>query len=664
MTEIVGDSHVEPSGQIPKTTWILTLASTAVVIAALYMAKSLLVPLTLAVLLTFLLMPVCDWLERRGLGRIPAVLTTAVLGFTILGILAWITVVQMSHLSPKIPEYQNNIQAKLSSMNEFAADKWNKITKKTPGVVPNPLHSEPTAEPQGTIDLPFSVRVISSPMSPLQVFGGVFGTLLEALGTIGIVIVLVVFFLIRREDLRDRFIHLVGKGHVTVTTQMLEDANTRVSRYLSMLFLVNVTFGISVGIGLYFIGVPSAILWGILAAALRFVPYIGAWIAAAMPIALSLASTGWVAPILTVALFVVLELINGNILEPWLYGKHTGVSPVAILVAAVFWLWLWGPVGLLLATPLTVCLLVVGKHVPQLSFLHVLLGNQPVFEPKKRIYQRLVAGDQEEADELLEDLLEQRPVVEVYDSVLIPALALAETHWHRGEFNDGKHKFILESLKEMIQDRIDRQQEMQAQEISAGTQEANGDCGAVDEIDPPRFCIFSVPARSEADEIAAMMLAQVLETKSCVVQAVSVTSLASEMVELMEQRKADVVCISATPPGAMMHARYLCKQLRRRFPQVKLVVGLWDMQGDISKAKERIGCSALVVSTLADAQEQIRLLLQQLAPQTEQQAPPESGQMIVYRAHPSNYPSHVDVRSTPQRVPSAISVESGNSISN
>ena len=577
--------------EIVKSSWMSTLASTAVVIAALYMAKSLLVPLTLAVLLSFLLMPVCDWLERWRLGRIPAVLVTAILGFTMLGIVAWIAVVQMTHLAPKIPEYQNNIQAKLSSVNEYAAAALNKLTKKASGNVgQNPLLSEQTAEPLGTDELPYSVRVLSSPASPLQVFGGMFGTLLETLGTIGIVIVLVVFFLIRREDLRDRFIHLVGKGHVTLTTQMLEDANTRVSRYLSMLFLVNVTFGISVGIGLYLIGVPSAILWGILATALRFIPYIGPWIAAAMPIGLSLAiSTGWVTPLLTVGLFVVLELFSNNVLEPWLYGKHTGVSAVAVLVAAVFWLWLWGPVGLLLATPLTVCLLVIGKHVPQLSFLDVLLGNEPVFEPKKRIYQRLVAGDQEEADELLEDLLEHGPLAEVYDTVLIPALALAETHWHRGEVNDGKHKFIMESLKEMIQDRIDRQQEMQAQETTEDTQEADADSGLVDSIDSPKLCILSLPARSEADEIAAMMLAQVLETKSCVVQAVSVTSLATEMVDLVEQRKADVVCVSATPPGAMMHARYLCKHLRRRFPKVKLVVGLWDMQGDLNKAKERIG---------------------------------------------------------------------------
>jgi predicted PurR-regulated permease PerM len=615
--------------EIAKSPWMSTLASTAVVIAALYLAKSLLVPLTLAVLLSFLLMPVCEWLERRRLGRIPAVFVTAILGFTMFGIVAWIAAIQMTHLAPKIPEYQSNIQAKLSSVNEYAATALSKITKKASEVGNDPLVSEQAVEAKGTAEYPFSVRVISSPASPLQVFGGMFGSLLEALGTIGIVIVLVVFFLIRREDLRDRFIHLVGKGHVTVTTQMLEDANTRVSRYLSMLFLVNVIFGTAVGLGLFLIGVPSAVLWGILAATLRFIPYIGPWIAAAMPIALSLASPGWVTPILTVGLFVVLELLSNNVLEPWLYGKHTGVSAVAILVAAVFWLWLWGPVGLLLATPLTVCLLVVGKHVPQLSFLDVLLGNEPVFEPKKRVYQRLVAGDQEGADEMLEDLLEHSPLVEVYDTVLIPALALAETHWQRGELNDGKHKFILESLKEMIQDRIDRQQETQAQESAEDVQVANADSGLVEVINAPSVCILSLPARSEADEIAAMMLAQVLEASDCLVQAVSITSLATEMIELVERRKAAVVCVSATPPAAMMHARYLCKRLRRQFPKLKLVVGLWDVQGDLSKPSERIGCGATVVATMADAQEQVRLLVQQLLPQT----PPERGQLAMLGAH-------------------------------
>ena len=621
--------------EVTKSSLILTLASITVVVAALYMAKSLLVPLTLAVLLSFLLSPVCDWLERRRLSRVPAVLVTAILGFTVLGAVAWTAAVQIASLAPKIPEYQQNLGVKFISVNEYATAALSKVTRSDQRMDLGLFPAEQANEPTGTNELPFSVRVLSSPASPLKVFGGVFAPLLEVLGTIGIVLVLVVYFLVRREDLRDRFIHLIGKSHVTITIQTLEDAAARVSRFLSMLFLVNATFGICVGIGLYLIGLPNAILWGILAAVLRFIPYIGPWIAAAMPIGLSLAiSTGWIAPLLTVGLFVALELFSNNVLEPWLYGKSTGVSAVAVLVAAVFWMWLWGPVGLLLATPLTVCLLVVGKHVPQLSFLGILLGNDPVFDPKTRIYQRLLAGDQEEAVELLDDFLGQKPLVEVYDTVLIPALALAETHGQLGELNEGKHKFIMQSLKEMIQDRIERQQEMQTQERTEDTHEAGEDSSLDDSLSWPKLYILSLPARSEADEIAAMMLAQVLETRSCVVQAVSVTSLASEMVNLVERREADVICVSATPPGAVMHARYLCKQLRRRFPTVELLVGLWDVQGNLNKARERIGCGATVVATLADAQEQVHLLVRRLLPQTEQQATPECDETVLEVAHP------------------------------
>jgi predicted PurR-regulated permease PerM len=616
--------------KIAETSWMLTLASVAVVVAALYLAKGVLVPLTLAVMLSFLLSPVCDWLERRWLGRIPAVLVTASLGFTVLGIVVWTAAVQMTSLAPKIPEYQRNVEAKLHSVNEYAVATLSKMTRTAQGMGQNLSPSERTNEGQGTNDRPYSVRVISSPASPLQVFGGMFGTLLEVLGTAGIVIVLVVFFLVRREDLRDRFIHLVGKGHVTVTTQMLEDAGARISRYLSMLFLINFTFGISVGIGLYLIGVPNAILWGILATALRFIPYIGPWIAAAMPIGLSMAiSTGWVAPLLTAGLFVVLELISNNVLEPWLHGKSTGVSAVAILVAAVFWMWLWGPVGLLLATPLTVCVLVVGKHVPQLSFLGILLGTGPVFQPKKRVYQRLLAGDQEEAAELFEDYLEHKPLVEVYDTVFIPALALAETHWQLGELNEGKHTFIMQSLKELIQDHGERQREIQATKDAADAPEAGGDAILADETNSSEISILCLPARTEADEITALMLAQVLETTGYLVQAVPVTSLTGELSDLVDRHTADVVCVSATPPAAVMHARYLCKRLRIHLPQVKLVVGLWDAQGDLTKAKDRIGCGAIVVATLADAQEQIRLLTQPRSPRSEKRTQPERGPMVM-----------------------------------
>ena len=401
--EIVETNHMAPSDQFAKSSWML--ASIAVVIAALYLAKGVLVPLTLAVLLSFLLSPVCDWLERRRLGRIPGGVGDGHPGLHRAGHRGLDGRRSDDRFGPQNPRIPEQYRGEAAVGERVCRRRAEQGDKNGPGNGPESLADRSRRRPTGDDR--------TALLGPRHFFAGEPAAslwwhvrhVLEVLGTTGIVIVLVVFFLVRREDLRDRFIHLVGKGHVTVTTQMLEDAGARVSRYLSMLFLINATFGISVGIGLYLIGVPNAILWGILAAALRFIPYIGPWIAAAMPIGLSMAiSTGWVAPLLTVGLFVVLELFNNNVLEPWLYGKNTGVSAVAVLVAAVFWMWLWGPVGLLLATPLTVCVLVVGKHVPQLSFLDILLGNEPVFEPKKRIYQRLLAGDQEEAAELLDEL--------------------------------------------------------------------------------------------------------------------------------------------------------------------------------------------------------------------------------------------------------------------
>lgn len=612
------------------------LVSVAVVVAALYLAKGVLVPLALAVLLSFLLSPVCDWLERRKLGRIPAVLVTAILGFAVLGAATWTAVVQMTELTPKMPEYQHNLQAKLHSTNAYFSAALTKVTEAAQGFSQNVSQSDQAEEPQGTDEQPFSVRVLSSPASPLRLIGGTFGTLLQVLGTAGIVVVLVVFFLVRREDLRDRFIRLAGSGQATVTIQVLEDAATRVSRYLLMQLLINAIFGFVVAVGLYMIGVPNAILWGILATILRFIPYIGPWIAAVMPIGLSLAiSQNWIAPALTFGLFVVLELITNNVLEPWLYGKNTGVSAVAVLLAAIFWTWLWGPVGLLLATPLTVCLLVIGKHVPQLSFLDTLLGNEPVFEPKTRVYQRLIAGDQEEAAEFLDEYLESTTLVEVYDTVLIPALALAEIHGHRGELVEGRHRLILQSLKEIVEDLGQRQPEAQANAAAEDARDADDASPSNALTSLPPVCILCLPARDEADEIASTMLAQLLETNGCSVQAVSVTARAGEMVDLVAQRQPAVVCISATPPAAVMHARYLCTRLRARMPKVNLVVGLWDTPGDLTNAIKRIGCgtNAHVVATLADAQEQVRLLIQPLLPQPKRPAQPNSRPRILEAAH-------------------------------
>jgi len=590
------------------------LASIAVIVAALYLAKGVLVPITLAVFVSFLLSPACDWLERHWLGRVPAVVVTALVGFTVLGGATWMAVVQVSDLAPRMPEYETNLKAKLQSANAYVSTTLGRVTRTAQGMSENLSPVELTQAPQGTKEWPYSVRIVSSPASPLQVFGSMFGTVLQVLGSVGVVIILVVFFLIRRDDLRDRFILLVGQGQVSLTTQLLEDAGTRVSRYLAASLLVNAIFGTAVGVGLYLIGVPNPILWGILATTLRFIPYLGPWLAAAMPIGLSMAISGdWMAPGLTIGLFVVLELITNNVLEPWLYGKNTGVSAVAVLLAAVFWTWLWGLPGLLLATPLTVCLLVVGKHVPQLSFLNTLLGDKPVFEPTKRFYQRLLAGDDEEAAELLDEYFEHAPLVEVYDTVLIPALVAAETHWRRGEIEETRHKFILQTLKSMVLERGERKQEPQEKTRDGDTKETAAGSGFADRAGLAGICVLCLPAHGEGDELAAMMLAQIVDIRSCIVETVPATAAvaASELVDYVEQRKADVVCISAAPPAAVAHARRLRMRLRRRFPELNLVVGLWNSPGDLAESKERIGIDprTQVVATLADAQEQIRRLV-------------------------------------------------------
>lgn len=600
----------------------------ALVVAALYLAKGLLVPLTLAVLLSFMMSPVCDWLERHGLPRIPSVLVTTVLGFAMLGLLVWIAVVQVSELAPQIPEYQANLKAKLHSTNAYAIAALSQVTGSEQDVGRSFPPFDSTEEPQGTSDRPYSVRVLSSPLTPLEVFGGVFGAVLGALASTGIVVVLVLFFLIRREDLRDRFIRLIGKDQLTVTTRTLEDASTRVSRYLSVLFLLNAGFGFAVGVGLYWIGLPNAALWGIVAATLRFVPYLGPWIAAAMPIGLALAvSASWVTPLMTIGLFVVLELFSNNVMEPWLYGRSTGVSAVAVLVAAFFWTWLWGVVGLLLATPLTVCLLVIGKHVPQLSFLDILLSNEPAAGPAIRVYQRLVAGDQEEAVELVEDYCENRPLVEVYDTMLISALALAETHWQRGEIAQGRHEFILQSVKEIIQEQGAPGQEIVADDGDDPPDEAGGNSSPVAATNRAGLRVLCLPARCEADEIAGTMLSQVMATPDCRVEVVPVACSAGELIDLVRKRNAEVVCISAMPPSAVMRARTLCKRLRGLAPAGNLVVGLWHAQGDLSKARDRIGLGTdvHVVATLAEAREQIRLLVQPSLLSAETQERPDVG---------------------------------------
>lgn len=596
------------SDQFAKST--MAIASFILVVAAVYFAKGVLVPIALAVLLSFLLSPVCDWLERRGLGRVPAVLGTAFLAFSLLGLVIWTAVHQMSELAPKLPEYQANIREKFQAANQQFGAVLNRITATAQDI----SQSLPLAEEEelslGTQQRPFSVRVLSAPTSPLEVLSVTFGRLVEVLGLVGIVIILVVFFLIRREDMRDRFIRLLGKSRLPVTTKVLEDAATRVSRYLLMLFVINASYGIAVTVGLFFVGVPAAILWGIMATTLRFIPYIGPWIAAAMPISLSMAiSSGWFSPTVTIALFLVLELFSNNVLEPWLYGKNTGMSAVAVLIAAVFWTWLWGIPGLLLATPMTVCLLVIGKHISQLSFLDTLLGDDPVFDSKRRIYHRLLADDQEEASQLIQLELKTASLPEVYDNLLLPALALAQTSRQRDEIEESHYHSILESMEELVYE----------------TSDLTLPLGASSEVDAaPRDRILCLPARDESDAVAGMMLEQLLTTSGHNVQLATTRPNFDELGSMVEKSKATLIFVSALPPSAVTHARHLCRGLRAQFPHLPVIVGLWNTQGDLEKAALRIGGGrgVEIVTSLVDAIAKVQGLTAPAEPQLPEASPP------------------------------------------
>ena len=445
---------------------------------------------------------------------------------------------------------------------------------------------------------PMPVEVVNE-VSARQVAENILGPIISPLGTAAMVVVFVVFMLIERENLRNRVIHLIGSRQLNIATQALDDAASRVSRYLLMQLIVNAAFGFVVAVGLFFIGLPNALVWGVLAAVLRFVPYIGPWIAATIPIVLAAAIfEGWTRPLLVLAVFVVNELISNNVVEPWLYGSSTGISTMGILVSAVFWTWLWGPIGLVMSTPLTVCLTVMGRYVPQLSFLNTLLSDEEVLPPEARFYQRLLALDPEEAADIAEEYLKENSLESLYDKVLLPALSLAEQDRHQGDLDETKERFILNAMRELVDELGTK-----AKQLREDSQTAD----VLQVVPLADVRVLCLPARDEADEITGMMLGQLLEAKGVPVVLVSTQSLSGEMLLQVSEEQPGVVCVSALPPLAATHARYLCKRLRPKFPTLKIVVGLWQTKGSTKKAETRLLETGIdqFVTTLAEATEQL-----------------------------------------------------------
>jgi hypothetical protein len=418
------------------------------------------------------------------------------------------------------------------------------------------------------------------------------------------VIVFTLFVLVKREDLRNRVIRLAGHGQLHVVTQALDDASRRLSRYLLLQFLVNATYGVIFGCGVYWIGIPHALLWGVLGGLLRFVPYVGTPIAAAFPMVLALAMfSGWHPVALTFGLFVVLELSIANIVEPWLYGAHTGISSLAILVAAVFWAILWGPVGLILSTPLTVCLILMGRYVPQLTFLEVLLGDEPVLPVEAHFYQRLLALDQEEARDIAVAYLKEKPLGSFYDAVLLPALAMAEQDRHVNSLEAATVSFISQSARDLIEELGERSLDFDSDNDEPVL--FNGDGLSGNEPDHTALSglrVVCIPAADEADETVAMMIAQLLERLGCDVRHLRIASRATILDEVATSAP-QVAVISALPPFATGQARSLCKRLRHRYPELKIILGLWSFEGGVAKARDRVGpgCAEMVATNLQEA---------------------------------------------------------------
>ncbi len=593
--------NVVPNDDATASSRLLTLIAIVVVIVGLYFGRQVLIPLALAVVLAFLLTPVVGWLEKCRFGRVPAVLIVLVLAFVALSSLSWLVAGQLMTIVDQLPTYESTLHRKIQSVRLPDGGRLKKATNSVAE-----LSDDLSAASQSTLDKktgktsssrPISVQVAQPPVNGPQYLRAVIGPLTGVLETSAMVIVFTLFMMIKREDLRNRVIRLAGQGHLSVVTRALDDGSHRLSRYLLLQFVVNIAYGAIFGMGAYWLGIPHALLWGVLASLLRFVPYIGAPIATVFPMAMALAVfPGWREAVLIFGLFVLLELVVGNVIEPWLYGNHTGISSLAILVAAVFWAILWGPVGLILSTPLTVCLILMGRYVPQLGFLEVLLGAEPVLAVEAHFYQRLLALDDDEARDIAARYLKDTSVISFYDSVLIPALTLAEQDRHLNVLEPPTTSFVYQNTRDFIEELGERFRNQSPLVNNTPSAALSG------------LRVLCVPASDEGDALVASMAAQFIEDLGCDVVQLPVTPRA-DLLNQLPTYHPQMVVISALPPFAAGQARALCKRLRQRQPNLKLLVGLWNFDGGPAAAQDRLG-SGVADGVVTSLQQMLSFLLQ------------------------------------------------------
>jgi len=585
-----------------RATPLITLIAIILSVAALYFARAVLVPLALAVLIAFILSPVVTWLEKLHVGRVLSVAIVSMLFIAGSAAMAWVVTHQLLDVTDKFPDYRQNIQNKLAvirSMKDGRISRATGTVSELGSEISAAAASQPSGKPIAHANprpLPVVVQAQSNPFSLLTSW---LGPLLGPIGTGGVVVVFAIFMLMNRKSLRNRLLRLAGRGHLGSTTRALDEATRRVSRYLLLQSVVNVCYGCLVGFGLHLIGVPNPALWGVLAGLLRYVPYLGPLIGGALPLLLALgAFDDWKRPLFVLAMFVVLDVVTANFVEPMLYGSHTGITSLAILIAAIFWTVVWGPVGLLLSTPLTVCLVAFGKHAPQLQFLTILFGDETVLSPEAQIYQRLLASDPDEARQIAEAYVRENSVDALYESVLIPVLLLAKRDGDRRHLDPSEMNYLYQNLRDLVEDVGDR---FLSEDPGSGNESERCAKRSKNEV-------VVISAQDEGDEIVGVMLAQ-LAAWNYRIRVLSAGRI-SDLEHEFRDGTPFAVCISAVPPCALSHIRSLFQDLKAKHPDISILIGLWRFAGVAQRAAERIGLSAddKIVTTLPEITQHIGIL--------------------------------------------------------
>ena len=626
-----------------RTATLQSLLIATIVITGLYVAREVLLPLALAILLSFVLTPALLFLRRLKVPRVVGVAIVVAFAFALIFGLGWLMSQQATQLAGDLPRYQHVLAEKISALRKSAAgspvlEKASEAVKGLERELANPtpepkVGTEPSPPEQaGEGRKPIPVEIHEPPPQPLELFQRIAGTVLPPLATAGIVILFVIFILLQREDLRDRAIRLLGASDMQRATSAMNDAAERLSKYFLSQVLINSAYGLFIALGLWLIGVPSSIVWGILAMLMRFVPYVGSFIAAGPPLLLAaVVEPGWNTFLLTGSLYLVSELMMGQVVEPLVFGHGTGVSPIAVILSTVFWTWLWGPLGLLLAMPLTVCLVVLGRHVEGLNFFEVLLGDKPALTPQQSFYQRVLTGDLAEATYQAELALKDEPLAGYLDDVSLKGLQLAERDFERGSLNEENLKRIKTTVKEIMDNLADFEPRRWFRKVEPAAKKEDGEeaqtglasLSTMDEADEEPLPILKpadlapgweedgsvlcIGGRTPLDEAAAAMFAGLLNKHGLKARVAESETVSAGNIVSLEAAKAKLVCLSFLGIGSSSaQVRYLVRRLRRILPSGSIIlVGCWtdDAAGAPLKALKETAEADAYATSLHEAAE-------------------------------------------------------------